>query len=317
MNADAAVMEFMPKRLTAEESDVLADRIQKRLAERGFGLFAAELRETGSFIGFVGLSVPAFEAHFTPCVEIGWRLAREFWGLGYATEGAYAVLRLAFMSLELPEVRAESRGHSGRWRGFLLAAPRALLPLLRLGRLARRTNRRPGLPERQYRGAVGAGLRRRGAGHRRRPVGAGRTAQRPAPAPLPAAPWAPRPRRRWASAMRCWAPAARRWWCGAATAPAPSPMAAATQLLQSCLKGADALALSERAGRSVRSRRWPSSFTVHDAHGRKLVARGRAVGGMAAVWLEEPPSPAASRPISAPSWMRCPFRSGCATRAWR
>ena len=56
MNADAAVMEFMPKRLTAEESDVLADRIQKRLAERGFGLFAAELRETGGFIGFVGIS---------------------------------------------------------------------------------------------------------------------------------------------------------------------------------------------------------------------------------------------------------------------
>ena len=104
MNADAAVMEFMSKRLTAEESDVLADRIQKWLAEHGFGLFAAELRETGSFIGFVGLSAPAFESHFTPCVEIGWRLAREFWGSGYATEGAYAVLRLAFMSLELPEV---------------------------------------------------------------------------------------------------------------------------------------------------------------------------------------------------------------------
>jgi RimJ/RimL family protein N-acetyltransferase len=104
MNADAAVMEFMPKRLTADESDVLAERIQKRLVERGFGLFAAELRKTGSFIGFIGLSAPAFEAHFTPCVEIGWRLAREFWGSGYATEGAVAVLRLAFMSLELSEV---------------------------------------------------------------------------------------------------------------------------------------------------------------------------------------------------------------------
>jgi RimJ/RimL family protein N-acetyltransferase len=104
MNADAAVMEFMPKRLTEEESDLLADRIQKQMSERGLGLFAAELRETGSFMGFVGLSVPAFEAHFTPCVEIGWRLAREFWGSGYATEGASAVLRLAFISLELPEV---------------------------------------------------------------------------------------------------------------------------------------------------------------------------------------------------------------------
>ena len=104
LNADAAVMEFMASRLTAEESDALADRIQKRIAERGFGLFAAELRETGSFIGFVGLSSPSFEAHFTPCVEIGWRLARGFWGSGYATEGARAVLRLAFTSLDLPEV---------------------------------------------------------------------------------------------------------------------------------------------------------------------------------------------------------------------
>jgi RimJ/RimL family protein N-acetyltransferase len=119
MNADAAVMEFMPKRLTAEESDVLADRIQKRLEERGFGLFAAELRETGSFIGFVGLSAPAFEAHFTPCVEIGWRLAREFWGSGYATEGANAVLRLAFMSLELSEVVSFTAALNVRSRGVM------------------------------------------------------------------------------------------------------------------------------------------------------------------------------------------------------
>jgi RimJ/RimL family protein N-acetyltransferase len=104
INSDAAVMEFMPKLLTAEESDALADRIQMRLAERGFGLFAAELRETGDFIGFVGLSVPGFKAHFTPCIEIGWRLARSFWGSGYATEGARAVLRLAFMSLDFSEV---------------------------------------------------------------------------------------------------------------------------------------------------------------------------------------------------------------------
>jgi RimJ/RimL family protein N-acetyltransferase len=119
MNADAAVMEFMPKRLTAEESDGLADRIQKRLEERGFGLFAAELRETGSFIGFVGLSAPAFEAHFTPCLEIGWRLAREFWGSGYATEGANAVLRLAFMSLELSEVVSFTAALNVRSRGVM------------------------------------------------------------------------------------------------------------------------------------------------------------------------------------------------------
>ena len=98
---------------------MLADRIHKRLEERGFGLFAAELRETGSFIGFVGLSAPAFEAHFTPCVEIGWRLAREFWGSGYATEGANAVLRLAFMSLELSEVVSFTAALNVRSRGVM------------------------------------------------------------------------------------------------------------------------------------------------------------------------------------------------------
>ena len=119
INADAAVMEFMPKRLTAQESDVLADDIQRRLVECGFGLFAAELRESGRFIGFVGLSVPVFEAHFTPCVEIGWRLARAFWGSGYATEAGREVLRLAFQSIELPEVVSFTAALNERSRGVM------------------------------------------------------------------------------------------------------------------------------------------------------------------------------------------------------
>src|SRR4051794_25379067 len=85
MNADPRVMELFPASLTPEESDALIDR--------GFGPLAAELRATGEFIGFIGLAVPTFEAHFTPCIEIGWRLAFEHWGKGLATEGAREVLR--------------------------------------------------------------------------------------------------------------------------------------------------------------------------------------------------------------------------------
>jgi len=92
MNADPRVMEFFPATLTREESDSLVDRAEAALERQGFGTLAAELRATGDFIGYIGLAVPSFEAHFTPCVEIGWRLAAAHWGRGYATEGARAVL---------------------------------------------------------------------------------------------------------------------------------------------------------------------------------------------------------------------------------
>ena len=74
MNANPAVMEHLPARLSPEESDQLIQNIEKHFERHGFGLWAAELRATGEFIGFVGLSVPRFETAFTPCVEIGWRL---------------------------------------------------------------------------------------------------------------------------------------------------------------------------------------------------------------------------------------------------
>jgi RimJ/RimL family protein N-acetyltransferase len=96
MNADPRVMEFMPATLSRQESDQLADRIEAHFQERQFGLFAAELRRDHSFIGYIGLAVPGFCAHFTPCVEIGWRLSTEHWGQGLATEGARAVARHAF-----------------------------------------------------------------------------------------------------------------------------------------------------------------------------------------------------------------------------
>jgi RimJ/RimL family protein N-acetyltransferase len=95
LNADPRVMEFFPALLTPEESDALVDRIENHWRKHGFGVYAVESAANGAFAGFVGLIVPAFEAAFTPCVEIGWRLAAEYWGQGFATEGARAVVRHA------------------------------------------------------------------------------------------------------------------------------------------------------------------------------------------------------------------------------
>ena len=101
MNADPRVMEFLPACLSRAESDALADRIENHFRQHGFGLYAAELRSERRFIGFIGLFVPLFQAHFNPCVEIGWRLSAEQWGLGLATEGARAVVHHAFDPLGL------------------------------------------------------------------------------------------------------------------------------------------------------------------------------------------------------------------------
>jgi RimJ/RimL family protein N-acetyltransferase len=92
--------------LSRQESDALVDRIERQWVQRGFTFYAAELRQGGDFTGFIGISVPLFEAHFTPCVEIGWRLAKAYWGRGLATEGAREVLRYAFSELGLTEIVA-------------------------------------------------------------------------------------------------------------------------------------------------------------------------------------------------------------------
>lgn len=104
MNADPQVMAHFPRTLTPEESDAFIDRATERWATDGFGLWAVERRADGRFLGFTGLAAPTFEAHFTPCVEIGWRLAVETWGHGYATEAARAGLRFAFGQVGLHEV---------------------------------------------------------------------------------------------------------------------------------------------------------------------------------------------------------------------
>jgi RimJ/RimL family protein N-acetyltransferase len=104
MNADPAVMALLPATLSREQSDALAARIRAQFAQRGFGLWALELPGVADFAGFVGLSVPAFEAHFTPAVEIGWRLARRHQGFGYASEAARAVLAHGFERVGLDEI---------------------------------------------------------------------------------------------------------------------------------------------------------------------------------------------------------------------
>lgn len=101
MNADPRVMEFFPALLSAQESNAGIDRFQASIRERGFGFWAAELREERRFIGFIGLAVPNMTTHFMPCVEIGWRLDAEHWGRGLATEGAKAAVRYAFDVLDL------------------------------------------------------------------------------------------------------------------------------------------------------------------------------------------------------------------------
>jgi RimJ/RimL family protein N-acetyltransferase len=104
LNADPRVMEHFPKTLDRAESDEFAARIRTGLAERGFGLWAVEVPGRAEFIGYVGLKEWTFEAPFTPCIEIGWRLAFEHWGKGFASEAAGAVLAHAFGPLGLSEV---------------------------------------------------------------------------------------------------------------------------------------------------------------------------------------------------------------------
>lgn len=101
LNADPRVMEHFPAPLTPEQSDALVDRFVAHWS-RGYGPWALEVRDAGSFIGFVGFLEPTFSAPFTPAVEIGWRLARDAWGRGYATEAARACLAFARENLSPP-----------------------------------------------------------------------------------------------------------------------------------------------------------------------------------------------------------------------
>lgn len=104
LNADPVVMEHFPGTLTRRESDTFVDRIEAAFAEQGWGLWAVEVPGVADFVGYVGLAIPGFDASFTPCVEVGWRLDRAHWGRGYAPEGAAEALRFGLEDLGLREV---------------------------------------------------------------------------------------------------------------------------------------------------------------------------------------------------------------------
>lgn len=112
LNADPEVMRYFPAALDRSKSDELASRHQGFIEHHGWGRWAAEERATGQFIGFIGLYIPHVALPFSPCVEIGWRLAKAHWGSGLASEGAAAVLSHAFSTLNMAEVVSFTPTHN-------------------------------------------------------------------------------------------------------------------------------------------------------------------------------------------------------------
>lgn len=104
LNADPKVMEYFPGTMSRAESDEAISRFCEHFEQHGFGRWAVEVPGSAEFIGFVGLSRPSWQTAFTPCVEIGWRIASDFWGQGYAPEAATAALEFGFRILELDEI---------------------------------------------------------------------------------------------------------------------------------------------------------------------------------------------------------------------
>src|SRR5256885_12065877 len=119
MNTDPVVMEFFPQTYNPERTRRFVDRILECWAERGYGLWAVERKDTAGFIGYVGLWPATFPAHFTPAVEVGWRLAADQWGHGYATEAARAALAYGFDALGLDEIVSFTSNTNVRsWRAM-------------------------------------------------------------------------------------------------------------------------------------------------------------------------------------------------------
>ena len=104
LNADPEVTRYLSGPMRRDESDELLARIRAHWREHGFGLYPVEVKDSGEFAGFVGLAIPSFLPEVLPAVEIGWRLAREHWGQGYATEGAQASLTHGFDELGLRQI---------------------------------------------------------------------------------------------------------------------------------------------------------------------------------------------------------------------
>jgi RimJ/RimL family protein N-acetyltransferase len=119
LNADPEVMRHMPSVLTRSESDGLIADIEARFTRDGFGLWALELRDSGELLGFTGLSAVPFAEHFTPAVEVGWRLRRSAWGSGYATEAARTSLAFGFGELALTEIVSFTGAANSRSRAVM------------------------------------------------------------------------------------------------------------------------------------------------------------------------------------------------------
>jgi RimJ/RimL family protein N-acetyltransferase len=119
LNADARVMEYFPEPLDRARSDAMIDRIEENFDSRGYALWAVEVPGVAPFIGFCGLAIPGFTAHFTPCVEIGWRLAADYWGRGYASEAARLSLNHGFGSFGFSEIVAFTAVDNRRSRAVM------------------------------------------------------------------------------------------------------------------------------------------------------------------------------------------------------
>ncbi len=104
INADPKVMEFFPVIATHQQTEAFVKRMQEQFEQKGFCYFAVDRLDIGEFIGFIGISEQTYESNFTPCVDIGWRLAQKQWGKGYATEGAKRCLEYAFNELGLVKI---------------------------------------------------------------------------------------------------------------------------------------------------------------------------------------------------------------------
>ena len=106
LNSDKEVMEFFPHLPSLEETKALIEKMTNQFEKNGFCYFAVDVLEAGEFIGFIGIAEQNFEADFTPCIDIGWRLDKKYWGKGYASEGAKRCLEFAFKEKQIDSVKA-------------------------------------------------------------------------------------------------------------------------------------------------------------------------------------------------------------------
>ncbi|MGK6306121.1 GNAT family N-acetyltransferase [Variovorax sp. DT-64] len=119
LNADSGVTEHLLGPLTRSQSDALVGRITEHFLREGFGFWAVEAPGVAGFIGMVGIGIPSYTAPFTPCVEAGWRLGRQYWGQGFATEAARAALAFGFETVDLPEIVALTVPGNARSRAVM------------------------------------------------------------------------------------------------------------------------------------------------------------------------------------------------------